>query len=72
MTYLEKIMAVVKVDDELLTPCEAELLRCSLSKFFNRRLVENLCPGHFFYGASHFRYRCDFGFDCVRCWNQEA
>ena len=72
MTYLEKLMSAVKVDDELLTSCEAELLRDSLSKFFNHCLVMSSCPGHFFTGASHFRYRCDFGFDCVRCWNQEA
>lgn len=72
MTYLEKIMAAVKVDDELLTPCEAELLRGFLSNFFCHCLVVSSCPRHFFDDASHFRYQCDFGFDCVRCWNQEA
>lgn len=72
MTYLERIMNAMKVDDELLTPHEAELLRGTLSEFFNHGLVLSSCPGHFFDGVSHFRYYCDFGFDCVRCWDQEA
>ena len=54
MTYLEKLMSAVKVDDELLTSCEAELLRGSLSKFFNHCLVMSSCPGHFLRGLRIF------------------
>ena len=74
MTYLEKLMSAVKVDDELLTPREAEQLRNTLSEFFPRTLPRISCPRDFLddCASSSPCYRLDFNYDCVQCWNQEA
>lgn len=72
MTYLEKLMSAVKVDDELLTPQEAKQLRRALSEFFTRNFRHNWCRMDFSDGASQSPKRCLFRYDCFWCWNQEA
>lgn len=74
MTYLEKLKAAVKVDNELLAPDKVELLRRELDMFFSQR-CQYRCPGQYFDKAPKYWNGCNFYFDyenCEKCWNKEV
>lgn len=56
VTYLEKIIRVVKVDEELLT----------------EMILDKFCPGEIFDGAAQKDdRRCNRPYSCVECWCSE-
>lgn len=71
MTYSEKVRCSMKIDDELLTPCELKKLRNAVDAFI-KYLTVVTCPGYIFNGAPCPPEICDFHCKCDRCWNQEA
>lgn len=73
MTYLEKVMQVIKFETELLTEAEVKRLR----GFIWIAIREGSCPGNYFDGAPTTdspREVCSFpcGRSCEECWNSEA
>lgn len=70
MTYLEKLLGMVKINRELLDEQKVK----KLTQYFERYIPSDFCPSEFFIGAPgpDTNQRCLFHRTCKDCWDQEA
>lgn len=70
MTYLEKLLGMVKINRELLDEQKVK----KLTQCFEQYISSDFCPSEFFIGAPgpDTNQRCYFHGTCKDCWDQEA